>query len=126
LQKATLPDGITFIGNSCFSEDYELTDVNIPANVETIDQHAFYNNYKRSTPIVIPGSCKTIGYRAFMDNRVVPSITVGNGVETIESYAFANCHIIEQCVLPESVTPIGEYNQEIKGETNVEIVSVIA
>lgn len=108
LQKATLPDGITFIGNSCFSEDYELTDVNIPANVETIDQHAFYNNYKRSTPIVIPGSCKTIGYRAFMDNRVVPSITVGNGVETIESYAFANCHIIEQCVLPESVTRIGD------------------
>ena len=108
LQKATLPDGITFIGNSCFSEDYELQDVNIPAHVETIDQHAFYHNYKRSTPIVIPASCKSIGYRAFAGNRVVPSITVSDGVETVGSYAFAECYLIKECVLPETVTRIGD------------------
>ena len=108
LQKAVLPDHITFIGNSAFSEDYELLDVNIPAKVDTIDQHAFYNNYKRNTPIVIPNTCKIIGYRAFNNNYVAPSVTFGKKIETIDSYAFAECRLIEQAVLPESVTRIGD------------------
>ncbi|MBO4720097.1 MAG: leucine-rich repeat protein [Prevotella sp.] len=108
LQKAVLPDNITFIGNSAFSENYELLDVNIPAKVDTIDQHAFYNNYKRSTPIVIPNTCKMIGYRAFHNNYVTPSVTFGNSIETIGSYAFAECHLIEKAVLPETVTRIGD------------------
>ena len=33
---------------------------------------------------------------------------------------------VTELVIPNSVTSIGEYNQEIKGETNVEITPVIA
>ena len=108
LKKAVLPDGITFIGNSCFSEDYELLDVNIPNKVETIDQYAFYNNQKRNTPVVIPNTCKTIGPNAFHNNYVVPSVTFGNSVETIGSSAFAECHLIEAAVLPESITSLAD------------------
>lgn len=108
LQKAILPDGITFIGYGCFANDYELLDVNIPSSVETIDQYAFNENSKRNTPVVIPNTCKTIGNYAFRYNYAMPSVTFGNGLEKIGYAAFADCRIIEQVALPESITELGE------------------
>ena len=107
LQKATLPDGITFIGYACFADDYALEDVNIPASVETIDTYAFNENHKRSTPAVIPNTCKTIGYHAFYNNYELTSVTFGNSLESIGEGAFANCHKLESAVLPETITSLG-------------------
>ena len=104
LKKAVLPDGITFIGNSCFSECYELLDVNIPANVETIGDYAFYRNEKRNTPIVFPATLKTIGHHAFRDNHRLKNVTFNDGLETIGSWAFSDCNDIESITLPETVT----------------------
>ena len=45
------------------------------------------------------------------------------------SYAhhlYLNGDEVRNLVIPNSVTRIGEYNQEIKGETNVEIIPVSA
>ena len=39
---------------------------------------------------------------------------------------FDGCKKLETITLPNSITTIGEYNQEIKGETNVEIIPVSA
>ncbi len=106
LLKATLPDGITYIGGSCFSECYALTEANIPAKVELIDEYAFYNNFKRTSPIILPATLKTIGYRAFYANRVVKNITFAEGLETIKAYAFNDCNAVESIQLPESITTI--------------------
>ena len=45
-------------------------------------------------------------------------------VTSIGSYAFISCWGLTSITIPNSVTSIGEYNQEIKGETNVEIIPV--
>lgn len=108
LKKAVLANGITFIGHSCFSECHELEDANIPTKVETIDQYAFNNNQKRSTPIVIPNTCKTIGNYAFRYNYLAPSVTFGNSIETIGGSAFAACYRIREAVLPNSITSLGD------------------
>lgn len=108
LQKATLPEGLKTIGHSPFSECYELVEVNMPSTVESIDHYAFYNNQKRTTPLVIPNGCKTIGNCAFQYNYVMPSVKFGNSVETIGSSAFAACHTIEKAELPETVTQMGD------------------
>lgn len=107
LKRVTLPDGITYIGPSCFSECHKLQQVNMPASVETIDQYAFYDNYQRTTPLVLPASLKTIGQSAFAYNYVLPSVTFSDGLTSVGPYAFRDCRIIEQARLPESVTTVG-------------------
>lgn len=104
LKKAVLPDGITFIGNSCFSECHELEDVNTPASLETIDQYAFYDNYKRATPLVLPAGVKSIGQRAFQYNTVMPSITFNDGLESIGYETFSQCKALASIDVPASVT----------------------
>ena len=108
LKRVTLPDGITYIGPSCFSECRKLQQVNMPASVETIDDYAFYDNYERTTPLVLPASLKTIGQSAFAYNYVLPSVTFSDGLTSVGPYAFRDCRIIEQARLPESVTMVGQ------------------
>ena len=109
LQRASLPDGITYIGYACFANDYELQDVNIPANVETIETYAFNENHKRNTPVVIPNTCKTIGNYAFHNNYMVPSVTVSSSVESIGSYAFNNCDSLRTFVFPQNITQVADH-----------------
>ena len=47
-------------------------------------------------------------------------------VTSIGGYAFYICLSLTSVNIPESVTTIGEYNQEIKDVTNVEIIPVSA
>ena len=74
----------------------------IKYKVTSIGQYAF-NNCSRLTSVTIPNSVTSIGEEAFYDCRRLKAVTIGN-----------------------SVTSIGEYNHEIMGKTNVEIIPVIA
>ena len=56
----------------------------------------------------------------------VEKIIIGDGVTSIGNFAFYNMKDVTDLYIPNSVTNIGEYNQEIKGVTNVEIIPVSA
>jgi len=86
LTSITLPTASTFtwIGSEAFA-DTNMTTLNIPASVTTINPSAFFN-------------CANLAYLYFSSGSVLT---------TIDEYAFANCGLLTQCRLPASLVTIG-------------------
>ena len=129
-----------------------ITSVEFGPNVTTINSYLFYQAAKLSS-VTIGNGVTTIGDNAFQEAGTNASVeelvvTMGNSVTSIGEYAFYYCSHLKAITLPSglteiknntfqatnltsitipaSVTNIGEYNQEIKGKTNVEIIPVSA
>ena len=66
------------------------------------------------------------GYSPFYNKSSLNSVTIGNRVTVIGDNAFYECTGLISITIPDGVICIGEYNQEIKGETNMEIIPVSA
>lgn len=117
------------IGHQAFYEAFNLTNVTIPASVTDIKNEAFRSMDALKTVTFEDGSLlQTIYHDSFRDNPELETVTFAgtSNVQTIEYNAFAHDPKLKSFEIPASVTSIGEYNQEIKGETNVEIIPVIA
>jgi len=134
LTSITIPEGVTSIGRAAFYFCTYLTSVTIPESMISIGHYAFYHCDLAS--ITIPKNVTSIGSDSFSYCSRLESITVATGNSVYDSRD--NCNAIintktntlflgcKNTIIPNGVTTIGEYNQEIKGETNVEIIPVIA
>lgn len=80
-----IPDSVTRIEDSCFSDCTALKFVDIPSSV------------------------KTIGNLAFFKCNSFEKITIPDGVETIGSDAFSYCEKVTYIYVPKSVTFIGHH-----------------
>lgn len=110
ITSTTMPNTITFIGESAFWSCEGLTSVTIPNSVTTIDDSAFENcsglisvtfNAERCTQM---GS---YGHLVFNGCKNLTSLTIGNKVSMIPSYAFSSCSKLSSVIIPNSVTYIG-------------------
>ena len=134
-KQTTYPESVPAIGNYAFAGCAGLTSLNLPNSVNSIGTGA-YNKCSGLTSIVISKSVTTIGSGAFSGCDNLESIVVDSENTVYDSRD--NCNAIIKTAdnmlvagfkvtqIPSSVTTVGEYNQEIKGETNVEIIPVIA
>ena len=126
---------VTCIDGDAFRYCTGLTSITIPNSVTHIFDGAFFG-CTGLTSITIPNSVTFISNWVFAGCSGLESITVENGnnrydsrnncnaiIETSTNTLIAGC---KNTVIPNSVTSIGEYNQEIEGETNVEIIPVSA
>ncbi len=82
------------------------TGYTIPASVQTIGKEAF-SNCAGVTKITIPGTVKNIGNKAFYGCPIT-TITLGNGVVSIEDGAFQSCKKLTAVSLPSSIRKIGK------------------
>ena len=133
LDTGTKQATVTYKGESYYSDAYSGA-VTIPSTIESggvtytvtsIGDYAFYY-CSGLTSVTIPSSVTSIENYAFSRCSGLTSVNIPSSVTTIESSTFSGCSSLTSVTIPSSVTSIGEYNQEIKGETNVEIISVIA
>ena len=96
----------------------DITNQNAYSGVVNIPEEVLYMNIARKVTSIESG--------AFWTCTGLTSVTIPNSVTIIGSQAFCNCSNLTSVSIPSSVKKRGEYNQEIKGETNVEIIPVSA
>lgn len=124
LESVEMSNTVTTIGFRAFSGCKKLATINLSSSLTSMGKWAF-EDCKSLLSISIPSSLKTIPELAFYGCRSLTSVKIANGVTTIEESAFVGCRL-DNITIPNSVTSLGEYNQEIKGKTNVEIIPVSA
>ena len=86
----TIPNSVTSIGSSAFSNCTGLTNITIPNSVTSIGEYAF-QQCTGLTSVTIPNSVTSIGTGAFSGCEGLTSITIPNSVTSIGSYAFFYC-----------------------------------
>ena len=102
-----IPNSVTSIGDSTFSECSSLTSVTIGTSVTSIGERAF-DGCSGLTSITIPNSVTFIGNLAFDRCFGLTSVTIGTSLTSIGKYVFAVCRSLTSVTLGNSVTSIGE------------------
>ena len=108
LTHVELPSTLKVIGDSAFSNCNNLEDTIIPEGVTTIEAYAF-NMVLKATSYEIPASVTTIGGQAFANNTAKKiKFEKGSSITTLPYGLFAGNKFMEEVVLPEKLTGIGE------------------
>ena len=85
-----LGNNVTNIGTWSFGGCSELTRIDFPKNLITIEEGAFYACSKL-TRLTIPDLVTVIGSQAFHDCGSLTNVVVGKGVSAILNYSFGAC-----------------------------------
>jgi len=101
-----LPDTLETIGKYALYGCNSLTKVDMPENLEAIDDYAFSGTFL--TSITIPDNVKTIGAYAFYNCTNIAALDLGSGIQTIGDNAFDGCIAISSLHIPASLISIGE------------------
>lgn len=104
---ASLPSGLTNIGNSAFENSKDLTVIDIPSSVVKIGNRAFFGCEKLSS-ILIPSGTLYIGDYAFMCCRAITSISIPENVSYVGRQAFTSCTNLQHAVFNNTIENIGD------------------
>jgi hypothetical protein len=100
-----IPDSVTTIGSSAFSNNSALVSVGIPDSVEIIESEAF-QLCDNLFSLTLPSSVKSIGSSAFGYCYELTEINIPNGMTSLEMYTFNNCSKLTAITLPNSLSSI--------------------
>jgi len=103
---ATIPSGVTSVGNDAFYNATALTGVTIPSSVNFIGTSSF--RHTGLVTLVIPNSVISIGEIAFYDNPSITSLTISTGITAIPANAFRSLTALTSLIIPSGVTSIGQ------------------
>ena len=108
IESYIIPDSVTKIRDSAFSDCSSLSNIVIPNSVTSIGDYAF-EHCRSLSNIVIPDSVTAIGKWAFSYCSSLSQIVIPNSVTSIGDYAFSYCSSLSNIVIPNSVTDIGDF-----------------
>lgn len=130
LERVTIPEGMTDIGERAFYHCGGLKGAAIPGSVKSVGDRAFegcrlmtgavisegvesvgayaFSGCESLTDVTVPGSVRSVGGCAFENCGRLAGVTFSEGVESIGAYAFRGCDGLTSVTIPGSVTGIGE------------------
>lgn len=98
----SLSKSMHYIPSSTFMSCEKLTNITLPENVDSIGGEAF-SWCKELTSIILPKKLKYLG-TSFMDSKI-RSITLGNYVEQVSSYAFFDMSELKEVHVNRNLPP---------------------
>ena len=108
LTEISVPDTVTKIGPSAFRGCPNLVKVNLPPNLEKIEEFSF-NNCPKLKFISIPDTVTEIGDWAFRGCTALAKIEMSSAVTKIGNWAFSGIEALKILPLPGTVTEIGDH-----------------
>lgn len=108
IDKVVLPPTLKKIGTYAF-ERTSLTSVNIPDNVETIEEYAF-SQAKQLQKVHLPDSLTSLGSYAFEYCRSLRTVKIPTKLKEIPSNTFNGCKSLQSVELHDSITGFGSYS----------------
>ena len=125
LMSVELNEGLTNIGNYAFSNCTALPELTVPDTATSIGKGALEGCTSLRTLVVpyvttasthysVPTSVRSITITGGtipkgVFSKYLTSVTLGDGVESIEAYAFSGCAALTEISIGSGVTTIGEY-----------------
>ncbi|MBQ3150810.1 MAG: leucine-rich repeat protein [Clostridia bacterium] len=89
----TVPDSVSFISISAFSDSANLTEITLPDSLGEIGSHAFSGCIGLET-IVIPDGVTGIGTQSFYFCKSLKSIVIPGSVRSVSVAAFSLCNSV--------------------------------
>lgn len=108
IDKVVLPPTLKKIGSYAFQRT-SLTSVNIPDNVETIEEAAF-RQVKQLQEMHLPDSLTSLGRYAFSSCSSLRTVKIPTKLKEIPWYAFDGCKSLQSVELHDSITGFGDYS----------------
>ncbi len=106
LKKVTMPDTLTYLGDSIFQNCDALTDVRLSSKLKEIPDFAF-RECRTLKKIVIPDSVTRIGNNAFSMCPVLEDVTMPSKLKELGDTAFYWCFELSSLTLPDTVEKVG-------------------
>lgn len=108
IDKVVLPPTLKKIGTYAF-QGTALTSVNIPDNVETIEESAF-SQARQLQEVHLPDSLTSLGRYAFSSCSSLRTVKIPTKLKEIPWYTFDGCKSLQSVELHDSITGFGDYS----------------
>ncbi len=111
LKNIPLNDNITKIGNGAFYGCKGITTLNLTNNVTTIGDNAFENCTGLTGDMTIPNTVTSLGGSAFYGcSGINGNVTLGTGLTTIKKFTFYGCPNIAKLIIPNNVKTVDKFS----------------
>ena len=105
MSSITIPGSVTNIGAQAFYNT-GLTRVEIPDGITTIE-HSTFTNCRVLTSVTLPDSLTSIEHDAFNGCRMLTHINIPAKVSSIGEHTFLSCENLTEITIPASVKTVG-------------------